>query len=158
MRVSRLIFLLALAASACGPTIDLKASLQAQDVSTGWADLGVINGQNKIVPSVTFKFKNIGNQPITTLQANVIFRRVGEEVEWGSGFLRVAGSEGLAPGASSKSLSVNSQRGYTGTDPRAQMLANKEFVDARVQLFAKYGSTQWTLIGEFPIDRRLVAK
>ena len=158
MRVSRLIFLLALAASACGPTIDLKASLQAQDVSTGWADLGVVNGQNKIVPSVTFKFKNIGNQPITTLQANVIFRRVGEEVEWGSGFLRVAGSEGLAPGASSKSLSVNSQRGYTGTDSRAQMLANKEFVDARVQLFAKYGSTQCTLIGEFPIERRLVAK
>jgi hypothetical protein len=150
--------LLALAAAACGPNIDLKSSLQVQDVSTGWADLGVVNGQNKIVPSIAFKFKNVGSQPITTLQANVIFRRVNEEDEWGAGFLRVAGSEGLAAGASSQTLSVSSQRGYTSTEPRLQMLANKQFLDARVQVFAKYASTQWTLIGEFPVERRLIAK
>lgn len=153
-----LIVLLALATAACSPTIDLKASLQVQEVSTGWADLGVVNGQNKIVPSITFKFKNVGSQPITTLQANVIFRRVGEDEEWGAGFLRVAGSEGLAAGASSQTLTVSSQLGYTGTEPRTQMLANKQFVDARAQVFAKYASTQWTLIGEFPVERRMIAR
>ena len=158
MRAFCLAVLLALGASACGPTVDLKAALQMQDVSTGWADLGVVNGQNKLVPSITFTFKNVGNQPITTLQANVIFRRVGEEDEWGSGFLRVAGSEGLAGGAASRTLTVNSQRGYTGTEPRAQMMGNKLFVDARVQVFAKYGSTQWTLLREFPVERRLIAR
>ena len=40
----------------------------------------------------------------------------------------------------------------------AQMLANKQFVDARAQVFAKYGSTQWTLLGEFPVERQLIAK
>ena len=158
MRACCLAILLALGGSGCGPNIDLKTALQTADVSTGWADLGVVNGQNKLVPSITFTFKNIGNQPITTLQANVIFRRVGEEDEWGSGFLRVAGSEGLAAGASSKALTVRSQRGYTGTEPRAQMLGNKQFVDARVQVFAKYGSIQWTRIGEFPVERRLIGK
>ena len=68
------------------------------------------------------------------------------------------GSEGLAPGANSGTQRVNSTLGYTSSDTRAQMLANKQFVDARAQVFAKYGSTQWTLIGEFPVERRLVSK
>lgn len=153
-----LIVLLALAGTACGPNIDLKASLQVADVSTGWADLGVVNGQNKIVPSITFTLKNVGSQPITTLQSNVIFRRVGEDEEWGAGFLRITGSEGLAAGASSKAQTVNSTLGYTSTEPRAQMMANKQWVDARAQVFAKYGSTQWTLLGEFPVERRLIQK
>ncbi|HUR33444.1 MAG TPA: hypothetical protein VM032_06590 [Vicinamibacterales bacterium] len=150
--------LLAVAGTACSPTVDLKASLQVVDVSTGWADLGVVNGQNKIVPSITFTLKNVGTQPITTLQANVIFRRVGEDEEWGAGFLRITGSEGLAPGASSKSQTVNSTLGYTGSETRAQMMANKQFVDGRAQVFAKYASTQWTLLAEFPVERRLITK
>jgi hypothetical protein len=153
-----LTLLLALAGASCGPNIDLKSSLQVEDVSTGWTDLGVVNGQNKIVPSISFAFKNAGKDPITTLQGNVIFRRVGEEEEWGAGFLRITGSEGLSPGAKSATQRVNSTLGYTSTEPRAQMLANKQFIDARAQVFAKYGSTQWTLIAEFPVERRLVAK
>ena len=153
-----LAILLAVAAAACGPKIDLKTALQVQDATTGWADLGVVNGQNKLVPSIAFKFKNASDQTITTLQSNVIFRRVGEDEEWGSGFLRVTGSEGLAPGASSEVLRVKSQLGYTGTETRQQMLDNKQFVDARAQVFAKYGSTQWTLIAEFPVERKLVTQ
>lgn len=158
LRAFCLTLLLALVTAGCGPRVDLKSALQIQDVSTGWFDQGVVNGQNKIVPSITFKFKNVGDQPITTLQGNVIFRRVGEEEEWGAGFLRVTGSEGLAAGATSQALRVNSQLGYTSTEPRAQMLANKQFIDARAQVFAKYASTQWTLIAEFPVERRLVTK
>lgn len=153
-----LIVVLAFAGVGCGPNIDLKSSLQVQDVATGWADLGVVNGQNKIVPAISFTLKNVGTNRITTLQSNVIFRRVGEDDEWGAGFLKVTGSEGLAPGATSATQRVNSTLGYTSTEPRAQMLANKQFVDARAQVFAKYGSTQWTLIGEFPVERKLISK
>ena len=153
-----LAILLAVAAAACGPKIDLKTALQVQDATTGWTDLGVVNGQNKLVPSIAFKFKNASDQAITTLQTNVIFRRVAEDDEWGSGFLRVTGTEGLGPGASSQVLRVKSQLGYTGTETRQQMLDNKQFVDARAQVFAKYGSTQWTLIAEFPVERKLVTQ
>jgi hypothetical protein len=153
-----LALLLALGTLGCGPTIDLKTALQVENVSTGWYDLGVIGGQNKLVPSVTFTFKNVSDQTLPTLQGNIIFRRMGENEEWGSGFLRVAGSEGLAAGASSAPLTVKSQLGYTGSEPRQQMLANSLFVDARVQIFAKYGSTQWTLISEHPVERQLLAK
>jgi hypothetical protein len=147
---------LALAASGCGPKVDLTKGLQAVDVSTGWFDAGMVGGQNKLVPTVTFKFKNVSDRTLDTLQANVLFRREGEKEEWGSGFVRIAGSEGLAPGATTPPQTVRSQLGYTGTDPRQEMLGNKQFVDARVQLYAKYESTQWQLIGEYPVERRLI--
>lgn len=158
MRALCLTLLLALTAAACGPKIDLKSALAIDNVSTGWADLGVINGQNKIVPSITFSLRNTGSTPISTLQGNVIFRRVGEDEEWGAGFLRITGSEGLAGGASTKSFTVNSTLGYTSSETRAQMMANKQFIDARAQVFAKYGSAQWTLLAEFPVERRLIQK
>ncbi|MBS1817430.1 MAG: hypothetical protein JSU08_05855 [Acidobacteria bacterium] len=158
MRALCLALVLAFTAAACGPDIDLKSSLKVENASTGWSDLGVVNGQNKIVPSITFTLRNTGSQTIPTLQTNVIFRRVGEDEEWGAGFLRITGSEGLGAGASSKSFTVNSTLGYTSTEPRAKMLENKQFVDARAQVFAKYGSKQWTLLQEFPVERRLVQK
>lgn len=159
MRAIRCLFLLlAFAVAGCGPDVDIKSALQVDEVSTGWYDVGVVNGQNKLVPSATFKLKNVSAQQLTTLQANVIFRREGEKEEWGSSFVRVTGSEGLAPGASTETLSARSQLGYTGTEARQEMLDNKQFVDARVQFFAKTGSMQWTLIAEHPVERRLVAK
>jgi hypothetical protein len=36
------------------------------------------------------------------------------------------------------------------------MLKNSHFVDARVQVFAKYGSSKWIPIGEYPIARQLI--
>jgi len=38
------------------------------------------------------------------------------------------------------------------------MLKNAQFVDAKVQLFAKYASTQWVKVGEYPIARELLTK
>jgi len=38
------------------------------------------------------------------------------------------------------------------------MLANSQFVDAKVQIFAKYGSTQWQKVGEYTVPRTLVTK
>jgi hypothetical protein len=148
----------ALASAGCGEKVDLTSGLQVEEVSTGWLDTGVQGGQNKLVPSVTFKLKNVSDQPLSVLQANVIFRRVNEDTEWGSGFVPVTGSEGLKPGETSKPLLVNSQLGYTGTEPRQQMLANSQFVDAKVLLFAKYASTQWVKVGEYPVARKLLSQ
>jgi hypothetical protein len=142
----------------CGPTVDLAAALQVADVSTGWRDAGMVNGQNKLVPSITFTLKNNSDQPLPVLQMNVLFRRANEDTEWGSGFVTVSGSDGLAPGATSEPLTVNSGLGYTGSEPRNQMLSNSQFVDATVRLFGKYASTQWVRVGEYPVTRRLITQ
>jgi hypothetical protein len=148
----------AFAAASCAPPVDLTKNLQVLDVSTGWFDAGIVNGQNKLVPTISFKLKNLSDQTLKVLQANVLFHRVSDpNVEWGAGFLSVTGSEGLGPGAATNPLTVKSNLGYTGSDQtRQEMLQNKAFIDATVQVFAKYGSTQWVKMGEFPVERRLI--
>ena len=147
---------LLVAAAACGPTVDLTHALEVQDVSTGWLDAGLNEGQNKLVPAVRFKLKNVSDKPLPVLQVNAVFRPMNEEKEWGTHFLPVAGSEGLSAGATTPALTIQSDHGVTGTDPRPDLLKNSHFVDARVQLFAKYGSTGWVRIAEHPVTRQLI--
>jgi hypothetical protein len=128
------------------------------DVTTGWFDAGIVDGKNKLVPSVSFRLKNISKEPYVALQVNALFRRVSEPDEWGSGYLTVTGSEGLQPGATTDVIVIRSNLGYTGTEPRMQMLENAQFVDATVELFAKYAALQWKLIAKHPIARELVTR
>jgi hypothetical protein len=144
------------AAAACGPTVDLATGLEIDEISTGWLAAGIVDGKNKVVPAVTFKLKNVSDQKLSTLQVNAIFRRVNSNEEWGDGFRTVAGSRGLLPGAATDSVTINAQLGYTGSDSHAAMLYHSQFVDAKVDLFAKYGSGTWARIGEYPIMRQLL--
>src|SRR5438045_6379205 len=109
--------------SACGPTVDLTQGLHVDVLDTGWFDAGIVNGQNKLVPSVTFTLKNTSTQKLATLQVNALFRRVTEKDEWGSGFVTAAGSEGLPPAGVTPPLTIRSPRGYTGSgESREEML------------------------------------
>jgi hypothetical protein len=155
----RLLVLLPIACMGCGPTVDLTKGLEFVDVSTGLVDQGIVNGQNKLVPSITFKLKNVSDQNLVALQINAMFRKVDSPNEdWGSGFVLVTRSDALAPGATSRPITINSTLGYTGLEPRAEMLNNKAFVDSRVELAAKYSSVQWARVADFPIDRRLLTQ
>jgi hypothetical protein len=144
------------ASSACTKPVDLSKALQIVDVSTGWFDAGIVEGQNKLVPFIAFRLKNVSDQTLNTLQVNALFRHGNDKDEWGSAFLTAAGTSGLAPGGATPPLTMKSQQGYKGTEPRQQMLQNSHFVDAKVELSAKYGSGQWTRIGDYQIERKLV--
>jgi hypothetical protein len=164
MRVGRAHVALAVAlacaaVSACsGTPVDLAKSLQVFDVTTGWYDAGIVEGnKNKLVPTITVRLKNAGSEDISgSIQLNAVFRRVGEAEEWGSTLRRAVGSEGLGGGAETPPIILRSDLGYTGTEPRSELLRNRLFVDARVQLFAKTGSAQWARLGEYRIERRLL--
>jgi hypothetical protein len=161
MRVlARFVLLLSVTAAACGPTVDLTKGLKINVLDTGWFDAGIVNGQNKLVPSVTLTLTNLSDQTLVALQVNGSFRRVTEpEKEWGSRFLPAAGSKGLAPGATSDPLLLRSDLGYTGSDQsRQEMLQNTHFADAKVALTVKYSNIQWVRMGEFPIERKLLTK
>jgi hypothetical protein len=60
----------------------------------------------------------------------------------------VVSSQVFAPAPSPRPITIKSQLGYTGSDQsRQEMLQNSHFVDAKVELFGKCGSTQWVLLG-----------
>ena len=158
MRAAFLVAAVALGSAACGPTVDVTKALEVSVVNSGWYDAGIVNGQNKLVPSVVVTIKNNSDTKLPLLQINSLFRQVNANEEWGSAFLTAAGSEGLGPGVS-KTLTLKSNNGYTGSgETRQEMLSNSHFVDAKVEVFAKYGSTQWKKMGVFPVTRQLIEK
>jgi hypothetical protein len=148
----------ALLVGCTGRAADLRQELQLTEVTTGWFDAGIVDGKNKLVPTISLQLRNAGPELISSVQLNAVFRRVGETEEWGSAYTRAIGPDGLAPGGTTRPLVLQSALGYTGEQPRAQMLSHSQFVDARVELFAKHGSAQWLKLGEYDIQRQLLTQ
>jgi hypothetical protein len=138
---------------------EVEKDLKIVDVHTGWYDAGVIDGgQNKLVPSVSLGLQNISERDIASVQLNAVFKRIGEDTAWGEHFIRAIDTDGLKAGSTSRNIVLRSSLGYTGSQSRLQMLQNKEFVDARVEIFGKHGSRTWVKMGEYQIDRQLLTE
>ena len=177
-------FLLSVMLTGCGEVRDIRSILNVADVTTGWLDVGENdNGRNKLVPTVSFRLENTSNDEVRTLQVNGVFRRcllavegqpppvsevspadsmagtcAGEDQTWGSFYLRAIGREGLEPGSISEPFTARSPLGYTGEEARPDMLRNRFFVDAKVELFVRHGAEQWARLGELPIERQLLTQ
>lgn len=154
------VVLLTLFSTSCGKSVDAVASLEPIDVVTGWFDDGILaDRKNKLVPSVTLALRNTGTAPLRSIQINAIFRRVGEPEMWGEYFgWAIPRAAPLEAGAESAPLVMRSTLGYTGVQPRMQMLQNREFVDAKVEIFLKQGNKVWAKLAEYPIDRQLLTR
>lgn len=143
-----------LGAAACGPSGNVQ-QLAFTDVVSGYHDEGVVNGENKIVPQISFRLQNNGAEPLGAVQLNVHFMADGADGNMDEVLTR-AGGDGIAAQQGSEPLTVRSKVGYTSQQSRAAMLQNSQFRDIKVKVFAKSGSSQWSQIGEFTVDRTLL--
>ena len=150
--------LLALVAGGCSRSVDITQALGVTDVHTGWYDAGIINGQNKLVPSVSLKLQNKDSGQVGGVQLNAIFHRVGETDGWGEHYVQAIDRDGIAPGASTPTIVLRSNLGYTGQQSRLEMLRNAQFVDARVEIFGKQGRGGWVKLAEYTVDRQLLTE
>jgi hypothetical protein len=149
----------ALLFAGCGHNFDVEKALKITEVRTGWYDAGIQEGKNKLVPSIALKLENVSNEPVESVQVNAIFKRAGEPEAWGEHFATAIDRDGLPAGQTTPgSLVLRSNLGYTGTESRLQMLQNKQFVDAKVEIFGKHGSRTWQKLGEYTIDRQLLTQ
>jgi hypothetical protein len=154
-----LFFLLTLSLAGCERGIQVEKALKVADVHTGWYDAGIQpDGKNKLVPTVSLRLQNVSPEPVASVQVNAVFRRVGEAEAWGDHYARAIGPNGLPPGATTNPLVLRSTFGYTGEQARLAMLNNREFVDAKVEIFGRHGSRNWVKIGEYQIDRQLLTQ
>jgi hypothetical protein len=148
--------LAACAASACGPSVDLKQALQVTDVSSGWFDAGIQDGKNKLVPSVTFKLKKNADVNLSSVSLNLTFRFTGAQDQIDEVYVQSV----LFEGSETAPVTARTKWGYTADPPqtRAEMLKHSEFRDTEVQIFAKRGSTQWTELQRVTIARQLLTQ
>jgi len=158
--MTRLVLVLAAAVlvSSCGHDFDVEKVLKITDVHTGWYDAGIYEGKNKLVPSISLKLQNTSNESVENVQLNAVFRRIGEPEAWGEHFVTAVDRSGIAAGQTGGSLVLRSNLGYTGPESRLQMLQNRQFVDAKVEIFGKHGSRTWQKLGEYQIDRQLLTQ
>ncbi len=150
--------LLAASAAGCSKPVDLKQVLKIDVSSAGYFDAGIVDGRNKLIPSVTFTLIKSINEVLSPLSLNVAFKRLsgpgGVEEDFDESFIqgvKFVGNE-AAP------ITVRPKAGYTGDPPqsRADMLKNSQFRDIRVHVFAKHGSGQWVEIGQIDLPRQLI--
>jgi len=144
--------------SACGSEPDASQALKVTDIVTGWLDKGVVDGQNKIVPTISLKVKNAADRPLSYLQVNAVFRIIDDTEELGSKVIWATEGQPLQPGGSLGPFNLSSDLGYSSPAPRTQMLQHALFKDAKVELFVKQGSRQWARLGEFRVDRQLFTR
>jgi len=169
MRIAPAILALVLgvAMAGCGAPVDLKQVLQIEGVSGGYRDAGIVDGRNKVVPTLTFKLKKSTDKSISPLSLNLSFRKLPppgatpppgspKEEEWDDAFTQSVPFHGneTAP------LTYKIGAGYTGDPPqsRADILKNSHFQDVRVHIFAKHSSSQWIEIGQYDIPRQLITQ
>jgi hypothetical protein len=155
--VAALIVGLTIVSSGCGvPDVDLATAIKVGDVTTGWFDAGIVNGKNKLVPSASFTVTNGSREKLGSLQVFSVFRFLNEAEELGSTLIVLHGPDALAPSARSKPITVRGNWGFTGEQPRGQMLMNSGFRDARIEIFVKYGPGAFVKLTELKIQRQLL--
>ena len=144
------------AAAACGPEPDLAASLKLVPEISGYYDPGLQpDGQNKLVPSMTFRIKNEGPLPINYVDIVIAYWPVGADGEKDSLQIKGIGSTALEPGQTSEPFTVRSSVGYLSPMPRAEFFQSSYYTGFIIKVFAKRkGKT--TPLGEFPVEARLL--
>ena len=158
-RVKFAVSLVAFVAAGCGSALDVQSALQVTQVSSGWFDAGFDNlGRNKLVPTISFRLENMTQSEVSYLQLLGKFRRQNEEEEWGNAFIRVVGTEGLEAGQATDTMRLESERGYTGEQSRAEMLSHGDFVDVTIELFVKHRAEQWTYLDSVNVERILLTQ
>jgi hypothetical protein len=150
---------LALGSAGCGgPPVDIAKVVKVENLTTGWFDAGIVNGQNKLVPSASFTVTNTGRDTLGALQVFSVFRLAGETEELGSSLIVLRGQDALKPSAMSKPITVRATWGFSGEQPRAQMMMHSAFKDARVEIFAKYGAAPFVKLTDATVSRQLLTQ
>jgi hypothetical protein len=149
------VLVLGVAAPACTGDVDIKETFRIGGVTGGYFDAGIVDGRNKIIPTVMFSIEKTTDASVRPLSVNVLFKKIaGEtEAEWDDVFLqRVEFTEGNRTPV----LTVRPDAGVTGEEPRSEMLKNSQFVDIRAVIFVKQSSSNWVELARYDIPRQLL--
>jgi|SRR5215207_960077 len=156
-----LLLALAAAPASCSRSVDIKDAIEVVDTSSGWYDAGIVDGKNKIVPSVSFRLKRKGSADVAGVALNVVFRHPGPsgtaEEDWDEVFIQRADFRGADQ---TDPLVVRTEKGYTGDPPQSRLdiLKHSQFRDVRARIYAKYSSSQWVEIGAVDVQRQLLVR
>jgi len=144
-----------LSAAGCGSDVALDKSVQLVDVHSGYADLGIVNGETKLVPSATVRVQNTGASTLSGFQLSASFWLKGGDGEKDELVLPHLVARDLAPGATSDPIAIRANFGYTLEGARADFFAHSKFVDFTIKVFGKVGGRIYK-VGEVSVERKIL--
>jgi hypothetical protein len=160
--VRRVLLVLTLVAAASQPACespDPAALLEILDLETYWAIDSALGERQYIAPVARFQLRNKGPQPLRSVEATATFRRKGEEqIDWGSAWNRVTPPQKpLAPGQAALVVLKSDGRYFSTGEPQG-FFENKQFLDAKVTVYVRVGSSAWAKFAEREVERRIGTK
>ena len=136
---------------------DPAKELAVSGVETFWIVDSPQQGQNFIAPAVRFRLKNIGPQTLGSIQARARFPAPDQEEFWGSIQEQVSTwSRPLEPGREAVVTVRSAGRYHSPADPE-DILRSPAFKDPRVEVFVRIGSSNWAVLAETTVARRIGA-
>jgi len=137
---------------------DPAKELEVRDLETYWAVDAPKGDTQYISPVVRFHLRNRSTGPERSIQAQAVFRRVGEESEWGSAWRQVTPAKKPLQAGEETFVELQSDAHYYSTGEPQSMFQHRLFKDARVEVFVRAGSSGWTKMAETAVERRIGSK
>jgi hypothetical protein len=147
---------LALLTTACR-SHDAAKELAVSGVETFWIVDSPQQGQNFVAPAVRFRLKNVSPRTLGSIQARARFPSPDQDETWGSIQEQVSTwSRPLDPGKDAIVTVRSAGRYHASADPE-EILHSPAFKDPRVEVFVRIGSSNWRMLAEAPVSRRIGA-
>lgn len=136
---------------------DAAAELRLHGLETYWIVDSPQQGQNFIAPAVRFRLENVSSEPLGSVQARARFPAPNQEEAWGSIQEQVSTwRRPLAPGAETIVTVRSAGRYHSPADPE-DMLRAPGFQDPKVEVWVRIGASDWALLAEGRVERRIGA-
>jgi hypothetical protein len=156
LRGAALIALILLSGTACR-SHDPAKELSVSGVETFWIVDSPQQGQNFVAPAVRFRLKNVSLETIGSIQARARFPAPDQDEPWGSIQEQVSTwSRPLAPGQEVVVTVRSAGRYHSAAEPE-DILRSPAFKDPRVEVFVRIGSSNWAVLAEARVERRIGA-
>ena len=136
---------------------DPARELELFGVETYWIVDSPRQGQNYIAPVVRFRLKNVSDKPLRSVQARAKFPAADQEEAWGSIQEQVSTwRRPIDPGKDTL-VTVRSAGRYQSPAAPEDILRSPAFKDPRVEVFVRIGASEWALLAQASVERRIGA-
>jgi hypothetical protein len=135
---------------------ELKAAVEIVDVSSKWVAKSYQPWPPKLilVPTITFRVKNVSERPLSYLNFNAIFKFRDDQENLGDNFLAAIRKDPIPPGEMSHAIALKSNFGVEGKS-LAQFKDNPQWKPVICRLFIQSKGSIHVLLGEYEISREI---
>jgi hypothetical protein len=135
---------------------EVKAMMQVTDVTSQWVSKLYHPWPPKLilVPTVSFRVKNLTGKPLTYVDFNAIFKFKGDTQNLGDNFLAAIRSTPVPPGELSPVITLRSNFGSEGRS-LASFQNNPQWRRVEVKIFAQTHGSRLVPLGQWDVSRTI---